>query len=293
MYQINNYFEASSLKEAIKYLANNENAQIIAGGTDILIKTRERKTGYVDRDLLGIMRIPEINKIYLDEKENIIIGATARFAEVEDNEIVRKFIPSLCTAVGSVGGPQIRNMGTIGGNVANGATSADSASTLFALDAVVRIIGKNGQMEVPINEFYLGPGKVSLRKDEIITAFVIAKENYKGYKGEYIKYSHRKAMDIATLGCSVMIKVRGGDVIECLKIAYGVAGPTPIRAKSAESYSIGKKVSDEVLDEIGGLCLKDTNARDSWRASKAFREQLIMELPKRAIKNALGGCRNV
>ena len=291
MYQINNYFEASSLKEAIEYLINNENAQIIAGGTDVLIKTRERKTGYVDKDLIGIMNIPEINEIHLDEKDNIIIGATARFTEVEDNEIIRKFIPSLCTAVGSVGGPQIRNMGTIGGNIANGATSADSASTLFALDAVVRIVSKDGQREVPIKEFYLGPGKVSLEKDEIVTAFVIAKENYEGYKGEYIKYSHRKAMDIATLGCSVMIKVKG-EVIEDLKIAYGVAGPTPVRAKSAESYSIGKKVSEEVLDEIGELCLKDTSARDSWRASKAFREQLIRELLKRAIKNALGGGRN-
>ena len=291
MYQINNYFEASSLKEVIEYLINNENAQIIAGGTDVLIKTRERKTGYIDRDLVGIMNIPEINEIHLDEKDNIIIGATARFTEVEDHEIIRRFIPSLCTAVGSVGGPQIRNMGTIGGNVANGATSADSASTLFALDAVVRIVGEDGQREVPIKEFYLGPGKVSLEKDEIVTAFVIAKENYEGYKGEYIKYSHRKAMDIATLGCSVMIKVKG-EVIEGLKIAYGVAGPTPVRAKSAESYSIGKKVSEEVLDKIGELCLKDTSARDSWRASKAFREQLIRELPKRAIKNTLGGGRN-
>ena len=82
MYQINNYFEASSLKEVIEYLINNENAQIIAGGTDVLIKTRERKTGYVDRDLVGIMNIPEINGIYLDEKDNIIIGATARFTDV-------------------------------------------------------------------------------------------------------------------------------------------------------------------------------------------------------------------
>ena len=288
MYQINGYFEASTLEEAIEYLKSNENAQIIAGGTDVLIKTRERKTGYVDRDLVGIMNIPELNKIYLDEKENIIIGATARFTEVEENDIVKKFIPSLCTAVGSVGGPQIRNMGTIGGNVANGATSADSASTLFALDTVVRIVGKNGQREVPINEFYLGPGKVALEKDEILVAFVIGKENYDGYKGDYIKYSHRRAMDIATLGCSVMIKVKD-DVIEGLKIAYGVAGPTPVRAKSAESYGIGKKISSEVLNEIGELCLNDTSARDSWRASKAFREQLIRELPKRAINNALGG----
>lgn len=288
MYQVNSYIEAKTLEEAIELLVNNENAQIIAGGTDVLIKTRERKSGYIDRDLIGIMRIPEINRVYLDDNGNIVIGSTASFTEVEENELIKKLIPSLSTAVGSVGGPQIRNMGTVGGNVANGATSADSASTLFALDAIVRIVGKKGMREVPVTEFYLGPGKVVLEKDEVIVGFLITKENYEGYKGNYIKYSHRKAMDIATLGCSIMIKVKN-NVIEGLKIAYGVAGPTPLRAKTAEEYGVGKELSQEVLDKIGELCLEDTKARDSWRASKAFREQLIRELPKRAINIALGG----
>ena len=288
MYQINGYLEASTISEAIDYLNKNDNAQIIAGGTDVLIKTRERKGGYVDRDLVGIMRIPELKGIKVDAEGNIVIGATSSFTEVEENEIIKSNIPSLCTAVGSVGGPQIRNMGTIGGNVANGATSADSASTLFALDTIVRIASMEGVREVPIKEFYLGPGKVALNKGEILTSFVILKKNYEGFKGDYIKYSHRKAMDIATLGCSVMIKING-QIIEELKIAYGVAGPTPVRAKGAEEYGVGKEISQEVLNEIGERCLKDTSARDSWRASKAFREQLIRELPKRAINNAIGG----
>ena len=288
MYQINGYLEASTISEAIDYLNKNDNAQIIAGGTDVLIKTRERKGGYVDRDLVGIMRIPELKGIKVDAEGNIVIGATSSFTEVEENEIIKSNIPSLCTAVGSVGGPQIRNMGTIGGNVANGATSADSASTLFALDTIVRIASKEGVREVPIKEFYLGPGKVALNKGEILTSFVILKKNYEGFKGDYIKYSHRKAMDISTLGCSVMIKLNG-QIIEELKIAYGVAGPTPVRAKGAEEYGVGKEISQEVLNEIGERCLKDTSARDSWRASKAFREQLIRELPKRAINNAIGG----
>ena len=116
----------------------------------------------------------------------------------------------------------------------------------------------------------------------------IKKEDYHGYKGHYIKFSPRKAMDIATLGCSVLIKENNG-VIEDLRIAFGVAGPTPIRVNNAEEYAKGKTISPEVLDKIGELCLENSRARDSWRASKAFREQLIKELPKKDIMISSGG----
>lgn len=287
MYQIKGYTEAQTLQEAIAALAGNENSQIMAGGTDVLIKTRERKGGFTDRELVGIMRIPELQGI-VEDGEGILIGATSSFTEVEESPVIRKHIPSLATAVGSVGGPQIRNMGTIGGNVANGATSADSASTLFAMDAILVIQGPEGKREVPIGEFYMGPGKVDLKKGEILTHIRIPKGCYEGYKGHYIKFSQRKAMDIATLGCSVMVREAGG-VIEDLKIAFGVAGPTPVRAFEAEAYGKGKPVTEETLAVIGEKCLENASARDSWRASKAFREQLIRELPKRAVKIALGG----
>lgn len=287
MYQIKGYIEAKTIEEAVAALTENENAQIIAGGTDVLIKTREGKHGYTDRDLVGILRIPEIHGVSMD-RGDILIGATTSFTEVEEDPIIIANLPSLGTAVGSVGGPQIRNMGTIGGNVANGATSADSASTLFALEAVLYLQGPEGKREVPIKDFYKGPGKVDLKKGELLTHLKIAKENFEGYKGHYIKFSQRKAMDIATLCCSIMVKENNG-VIEDLKIAFGVAGPTPIRAIEAEAFARGRKIDEDTLEAIGIKCLENASARDSWRASKAFREQLIRELPKRAIKIALGG----
>ena len=280
--------EAASVKEAVSLLKDNENAQLIAGGTDILIKAREGKKGYVQRDLIGIMRIDELNGIYVEEDGTVIIGAASSFTKVEENPFIKKNIPSLSVAVGSVGGPQVRNMGTIGGNICNGATSGDSGSTLLALEAVLEIEGKDGRRDVPIGEFYLGPGKVALNHEDILVKIKIKREKYEGYKGHYIKFSPRKAMDIATLGCSVLIKEKDG-IIEDLKIAYGVAGPTPLRATEAENYAKNRKISEEALENIGKECLKASRARDSWRASKAFREQLMEELPKRALKIALGG----
>ena len=290
MYDIKTYTEVKTVQEAVELLADNENAQIIAGGTDVLIKSRERKNGYVGRDLIGITRIPELKEIKINSSGDIIIGAAATFTEVEGNEFIVKNVKSLSDAVGSVGGPQIRNVGTVGGNICNGATSADSASTLFAYNAVLMITGKNGNKEVSIKDFYLGPGKVLLERGDILTAVKIRKENYAGYKGHYIKFSPRQAMDIATLGCSVLLKENNG-TIEDMRIAYGVAGPTPLRAASAEEFAKGKPINDEILNEIGKICLESVRARDSWRASKAFREQLVEELPKRAVKAIIGGGR--
>ena len=123
MYQIRSYQEAATLDEAVKLLSGNDNAQIIAGGTDVLIKTRERKSGYTDRDLVGIMRIPDLKGVRIDKDGTIFIGATTTFTEVENAPLVKKHLSSLGIAVGTVGGPQVRNTGTIGGNVSNGATS--------------------------------------------------------------------------------------------------------------------------------------------------------------------------
>lgn len=288
MYDIGGYTEAKTIDEVIELLKNNDNALIISGGTDVLIKTRERKSGYVGRDLIGITRIPELVGVKMNSDESIIIGPATTFSGVEKNEIITKNLNNLSYAVGTVGGPQTRNAGTIGGNICNGATSADSASTLFVYNASVIIKGINGERELPISEFYLGPGKVALEHEDVLIGIKIKKEDYKGYKGHYIKFSPRKAMDIATLGCSVLIKENNG-VIEDLRIAFGVAGPTPIRVNNAEEYAKGKTISPEVLDKIGELCLENSKARDSWRASKAFREQLIKELPKKAIIISSGG----
>lgn len=283
MYDIKSYVEASSIKEAIEILKDNENAQIIAGGTDILIKTREGKSNYTQRDLIGITRIKELTEIYVEDDGTVVIGASSSFTKVEEHPFIKANIPSLSVAVGSVGGPQVRNVGTIGGNICNGATSGDSASTLLALEAILEIEGIENRREIHISEFYLGPGKVALNHGDILVKIKIKKENYEGYKGHYIKFSPRKAMDIATLGCSILIKEKDG-LIEDLKIAYGVAGPTPLRAIDAENYAKNKELSEETIENIGKECLKASRARDSWRASKAFREQLMEELPKELLK---------
>ncbi len=288
MFDIKNYYEAKNLEEALSYLEKESNPLIISGGTDVLVKARDRKENYTSMTLVGITRIPELSDIYLDEEENLVIDAVNSFNTIEKNELVKKHAPLLAYAVSTVGGPQTRSMGTIGGNICNGATSADSAPTLFAYNATLEIHGTKGIKTVAINEFYKGPGKVDLAKDEILVKVKIAKKDYEGYKGHYTKFAQREALDIANLSCAVLVKEKDNK-IEDLRICFGVAGPMPIRMTSAEKLAVGKEINDENLKQLGKECLKDATARDSWRASKEYRDHLITVLPVRNLKTALGG----
>ena len=185
-----------------------------------------------------------------------------------------------------MGGPQIRNAGTIGGNTCNGVTSADSASTLHAWEAIVEITGKNGVRRVPIKEFYIKAGTVDLRVEdgEIQTAILIPKTSYDRTWGHYIKYAMRNAMDIATLGTSVNARLSpDGKTFERVRIAFGVAGPVPMRAVNAEAFINGKAVTLENIEAFGRKVLEGIHPRDSWRASKAFRSHIAVESAKRCL----------
>jgi xanthine dehydrogenase FAD-binding subunit len=210
----------------------------------------------------------------------------ATFAQIFKDPIIRESIPVLAEAAISMGGPQIRNIATIGGNVCNGATSADSAASLFALNAQLKLQDINGERVVPICEFYLGPGKVALESRQILTEIIISPEDYQGFGGHYIKFAMREAMDIATLAVSVVCKLQNETFNE-IRIGLGVAGPTPMRCIEAEDYARGKRISLETLAEISKLAVKSTKARTSWRASKEYREHLVEELTQRALKIAI------
>ena len=286
MFDVSFVYEAKDVKDAIKKLVENEKSEIISGGTDVLIRVREGKD--VGMGLVSIHNIQELKGVKLDGDGSIIIGAGTSFHDITYNEIIQKHIPSLGEAVNTVGGPQVRETGTIGGNICNGATSADSASTMTTLEADIVLEGPNGERIVNIKDFYTGPGKTVRDRCEVCKYFKIKKENYENYYGYYFKYGKRKSLEIATLGCSVLVKLNATkDTIEDVKIAYGVAAPTPSRAPSAEAFAKGKKLSEDFLEEFGKKALLDMQPRDSWRASKEFREQLIKEMARRSLVNAI------
>jgi xanthine dehydrogenase FAD-binding subunit len=326
MYDIGELYEAESPAHAIELLHQYPEAKIIAGGSDVLIKIREGKLAGCT--LISIQKIDELRGINLNSDAAIHIGPLTSFSHVATDPLILQHIPVLAEAAQTVGGPQLRNIATIGGNICNGVTSADSASTLLAFDAILEYLGPNGVRQVPITEHYVSAGKTAPAPDEILQAILIPKTSYENCYGSYIKYAMRNALDIATLGCSANVKIGSREkgkeksegiesgqgsrkeksekgkvkgelvsgegtrsnrepVIERLRLAYGVAGPVPLRAFDAEQMAVGKPANAETVAEIAKTALSGIKPRTSWRASKEFRLHLAEELAKRAITEAL------
>ena len=320
MYDIENYYEAKSVEDAVAHLAADEKAEVIAGGTDVLVKLRAGKDAGCD--LVSIHEIPELKGVDRMTDGTIVIGPATCFTDITNDPIIRESLPYLGEAVDTVGGPQIRNMGTIGGNLCNGATSADSGATMQTLNATLVLQGPEGSREVPVTEFYTGPGKTVRRRDEVLIAILVKPEDYIGYSGCYIKYGKRRSMEIATLGCCVRVKLEaaGAERAEAeepdgiqgssatrreeaagspvlpgagfrladVRIGYGVAAPTPIRCRKTEQMLKGMAADDPAIYEIISTHVEEeVHPRSSWRASKEFRVQLIREMAKRALEQAI------
>lgn len=282
MYDIKRIYEAYTIDEAIKLKVENPEAIFIAGGSDVLVKIREGKMA--GQELISLQLIDELRGVSLEEDGSLKIEALTSFTEITENDLVKKYCKTLGEAVDTAGGPQLRNIATIGGNICNGAPSADSAPTLFAFDAIIEIKGENGYREIPIKDFYLGIGKVDLKSDELMTAVQIRRESYENYYGHYYKYAMRNAMDIATSTCSINVKFSEGNLVEDIRAAYGVAGPVPVRAYKAEEFLKGKELNEENIRSFSKLALDELKPRDSWRASKDFRTQILYEIAARCLR---------
>ncbi|MCI5699875.1 MAG: xanthine dehydrogenase FAD-binding subunit XdhB [Lachnospiraceae bacterium] len=286
MYDFKALYEARSVAHAAELLTEHPQAVILAGGSDVLIKMREGKLAGVE--LVSIYGLDELRGVSMEEDGTLRIGSLTSFSHITKDPLIQKYINVLGEAVDMVGGPQIRNIGTIGGNTCNGVTSADSASTLFAWDAKIEITGLEGVRVIPIQDFYIKAGKVDIRAGELQTAILIPRESYEGYKGNYIKYAMRNAMDIATTGCSVNVKLsENKSTIIDARIAYGVAGPIPMRVPTAEAAVKNQPVSKETVKLFADAVLADINPRTSWRATKEFRQHIAVVLADRAMTEAI------
>ena len=285
MYDFTSIYRASSVPDAIAALEREPRAVVIAGGSDVLIKIREGKLAGVP--LVSIHGLDaELAGVSLLENGDLAIGPLTTFRGVTRDPLIQAHVPVLGEAADMAGGPQLRAVGTIGGNVCNGVTSADTASTLMAFGAELHLRGPAGWRVVPISDWYRGVGKVDLGPAELLCRIVLPRDHFKGWSGHYIKYAQRNAMDIATLGVSCLVKL-SADKTTCedVRLAFGVAAPTPIRSHTAEDGVRGLPVA-QAAERIGTLALEDINPRTSWRASKEFRVQLVRELSGRALLEA-------
>ena len=286
MYDMKALYQAQSVQDAVALRVAHPQAQIIAGGSDVLVQMREGKRA--GAELISIYGLDELRGVAMEADGTLRIGSLTSFSHITRDPLIQQHMLVLGEAVDQVGGPQIRNIGTIGGNTCNGVTSADSASTLFAYDAVIELTGPEGVRRVPIQDFYIRAGQVDIRPGEIQTGILISKESYADTHGFYIKYAMRNAMDIATLGTSMNVRLSADKrTVERARVAFGVAGPVPLRAKTAEALAAGKPLTADLAEEFAKAVKEDIHPRDSWRAAKDFRMHIAVECAKRAFREAV------
>lgn len=266
-------------------------AMVFAGGTDLLVKMKHRRT--IPRRLINIKGIPNLNQIRYDEQDGLRIGALTTIQAIEASSVIGKKFPGLKQAAEVLGTTQIRNVGTIGGNLGNASPSAEFAPPLLTLDASVRCVGRGGERMVPLEEFFVSPGKTTLRQDELLTE-VHVPDPPAGAQGIYLKHSLRK-MDVA-IACAAVLIVLDGDVCRDIRIALGAVGPIPSRARKAEEAIRGERlggegVETELLEEVARVASGESFPIDDFRGYAAYRRKLVRMLVGKGLERVIAGTR--
>ena len=266
------YLWPRTLKETFLLLENyGEKAKLIAGGTDVMVWLKT--TREAPEVLISLKHIPELNNISVNG--TIRIGSCTTLTAIQRSSIIREKLPVLKDAVDNIGSVQIRNVGTIGGNICNAAPSADTGVALLTLGAKVRIVSSGGEKTEDLENFFLGPHKTILASGEIVSEFVFPQPpRHTG--GAYWKHTRRKALQLPLIGVGVTLSFED-DLLTCTdaKIALGVAAPTPMRVKEAEKILIGCKIDNDLLNKAGEAAVKESRVRDSIRCSAWYRRAMI------------------
>lgn len=257
-------------------------AKVIAGGTDLLpaMRNREVTPAYI----INVRSIPNLDYIRYTDAEGLKIGALATLYDIESSPIIREKFPMVADAASKIGTPQVRNMGTIGGNLCNAAPSADTAPPLIGLEAKAKINGPNGERVIALEEFFIGPGENALQADEILTEIQIPNPP-PHTRGVYLKLPARTMVDLAVVGVAVVVTLddKERSIVDA-KIVLGAVAPTPVRARQAEDIIRGKAISRELIEKAAEAAAGEAKPISDLRGSASYRKEMVNTLTKRAIR---------
>ncbi len=273
------YLRPSSLEETVRFLSDHgPETKPLAGGTDLLIDMRSGKCKA--RYIMDVSRLPELRGIAATG-EGFSIGAGATISEIAGSEEVRRYAPDLFKACLTFGGPQVRNMATIGGNIANASPSADTFPSLIVHEAVAVLAGPKGERRIPVEQTAAGPYRSSLGADELIVRFILRPAE--GRFCDFLKIGRRKALAIARVSMAVVAGKDAGGAIGFIRFCLGSSTPVPCRIREVEEFLIGKIPDDEVLAEGGRLAARKMIEISGRRPTTVYKEQAVKGLFRRLL----------
>jgi carbon-monoxide dehydrogenase medium subunit len=271
-----------TLQACQQALADGPDTKLVAGGTDLL---PQMKTGMVRaRTVVDLSAVPELKVIERQPDGALRVGAGVSARALELAPLVNGAFAALAESAGVVGSYQIRNLATLGGNLANAAPSADMAPPLLALDADLLVAGPRGTRRVPAADFFLGVRRTQLAPDEMLVEIVIPAPP-PGSGATYVRHTPRRELDIAVVGVASALTIADGTCTRA-RIALGAVAPVPMRAVAAEAHLVGKPVTRALIEEAADLAVPACNPISDQRGSAEFRRHLVRVLTRRTLMTA-------
>ncbi|MFP3976204.1 MAG: FAD binding domain-containing protein [Dehalococcoidia bacterium] len=280
------YAAPESLDEALTMLSSSQHGEIkmMAGGTDLVPKLKRREIQN-PACVLDLKRIEGLNHIRHDKDSGLNLGPLATIHDVAESPVVKDKFSILSEAASSIGSVQVRNRGTVVGNICNAVPSADTAPALLTMQAELKIARTGGERTVNIDDFFAGPYETVLGDDELVQEIRIPPLPQNA-KGRYLKLTPRKSMDLAIVGVAVVLVAEKG-VCKDIRIALGAVAPTPMRAKRAEEALKGINLGSKAIEDAARIASEESCPIDDHRASAEYRREMVKVLTRRAIHDII------
>jgi carbon-monoxide dehydrogenase medium subunit len=275
------YINAANIEEVLSILdQRREKARIVAGATDLVLEM-ERGVRKGIETLVDITRIPEINQIHMDENQVVHLGPLVTHNTVVASKLMREVAFPLAQAAFEVGSPQIRNRGTVAGNLITASPANDTITPLMALEASVTLKSKRGERVVALSDFYTGVRKNCMQPDEMLVDIHFAAMQH-NQKGAYVKYALRQAQAISLVNVAIVLTLDGG-VISKASVTLGAVAPTIIHARDTEEYLSGRMLTEETILRAAEITAGAARPIDDMRASAAYRKTMVKVITRRAL----------
>lgn len=277
------YINANSTDEVLKVLnEKGERARIVAGATDLILELERGVRKGIDT-LIDVTRIADLDRIVLDEDGIIHLGPLVTHNHCAASRLIRERAYPLARAAWEVGAPQIRNRGTIAGNLITASPANDTITPLVALGASVTLTSTRGGRKVTLNDFYTGVRKTVMQPDEMLIdiSFPAMTENQ---RGTFVKLALRRAQAIALVNVALVLTLKRA-AVESASITLGAIAPTIIHAPEAEAYLVGKKLTDDVIVKAAELAMDASRPIDDIRSSAAYRREMVKVITARVLRS--------
>lgn len=277
------YFEPTTVEECLQLIDQyGPDTRLLAGGTDLVVRLRSRAIKV--KAIISLNEIPELERVYRVDG-GLQIGTMARLMDLSKSEQLSGPWQVIKTGAGNVSSMQVRNVATIGGNTCNASPSADTVPGLIAVNAVVNIAGNNGERNLPLEDFFVGPGRTVLEKGEMVTGFTLP-DLPQGTGTAYKKYAIRGSSDIAIVGVGARLKLSNTGIIEETKLVLSAVAPTPLLVPAIEKLLVGKVLTDELAEQAAQMAADSCTPITDARGTKEYRKEMVRVWTRHVLKEA-------